>query len=220
MRVVTSIALAGALGLFGGCAGEAQDSVALPPSGTAYRALNAGDRLDVAASCRDRTAAAADGAAAAELRAVDPAALRADLDDAFALTVNQRRAVAEVCAERLPFVTPGWRFAFDRAMRVGNRFSYQTSSEKPLTLSGAVSPAPRDGRVVVRREFGRSAAYRAEIGPDGRFVLPAIRLRKMADNSFVVAFHAASSAVRKVQFSAICMDCLAGAPPPAPANQD
>jgi hypothetical protein len=41
-----------------------------------------------------------------------------------------------------------------------------------------------------------------------------LRLRKIANNTFVVAIHAPPSAVRKVYFTALCLDCLAGGPPP------
>ena len=63
MRVSLATALvAGAAGVFSGCGSEAADApVAVPSSGTAYRALNDGERLAVAASCRDRAAARADG---------------------------------------------------------------------------------------------------------------------------------------------------------------
>jgi hypothetical protein len=83
----------------------------------------------------------------------------------------------------------------------------------PLRLSGAVTPPPHGGTVVARRESGGSRAYRGRIGPDGRFALPAIRLRKVADNTFIVAIHAPPSAPHKRYFSAICLDCLAAGPP-------
>ena len=217
MRVSLATALvAGAAGVFAACGSEAADApVAVPSSGTAYRALNAGERLAVAASCRDRAAARADGVAADELGRVDAHALREQLDAAFRLTAKQRRPVAELCAERLPFVTPGLDLSFEGAKQGGDEFTYLTSSEKPLTIRGAVSPTPRRGVVVVRRAYERSTTHRARIGADGSFALPTMSLRKMANNSFVVAIHAPPSALRKVYFSAICLDCLAGAPPPS-----
>jgi hypothetical protein len=218
MRVSTATALvAGAVGVFTGCGSEAAPSpVALPSSGTAYRALNESDRLAVATSCRDRAAARADGVAAGELERVDARALRAQLDTAFRLIAEQHRPVAELCAELLPFVTPGLRLSFEGAKQGGDEFTYLTSSEKPLTIRGSVSPAPRRGAVVVRRAYERSTGHRTPIGADGSFTLPTMRLRKMANNTFIVAVDAPPSALRKAYFSAICLDCLAGAPPPRP----
>ena len=216
MQVSVAIALvAGAAGLLAGCGSEAADApVALPSSGTAYRALTDGERLAVAASCRDRVAARADGQAADELGRVDAHALRDQLDAAFRLTSEHHRPVFELCAERLPFVTPGLRLSFDGAKRSGDEFTYETRSEKPLTIRGVVSPTPRRGAVVVRRAYERSTTHRTRIGADGSFTLPTMRLRKLANNTFIVTIHAPPSAVRKVYFSAICLDCLAGAPPP------
>jgi hypothetical protein len=212
MRVpIATVLLVGAAGVFGGCA---DDPVALPASGTAYRAMDEGERLAVAASCRDRAAARAHGVAAEELGRVDARALRQQLDVTFRLTSEQRRPVAELCAERLPFVIPGLRLTFEGAKRSGDEFTYPTSSEKPLTMRGAVAPAPERGVVVVRRAYERSRTYKARIGADGSFTLPTLRLRKIANNTFVVAIHAPPSAVRKVYFTALCLDCLAGGPPP------
>ena len=206
----------GAAAMFAGCGSEAGDApVALPSSGAEYRALNDSERLAVAASCRDRAAARAEGVAAEELGRVDAHALREQLDAAFRLSSGQHRPVAELCAERLPFVTPGLRLSFEGAKQGGDEFTYLTSSEKPLTIRGAVSPTPRRGAVVVRRAYERSTTRRTRIGADGSFTLPTMRLRKMANNTFVVAVHAPPSALRKVYFSAICLDCLAGAPPPS-----
>jgi hypothetical protein len=97
LRPATVLILA-AFGAAVGCGDrEPEAPAALPPSGTAYRKLNDGDRLAVAAGCRDRAAAEADGAAAAELARVDPRELRAELDAAFALIRNQPRPVAAIC---------------------------------------------------------------------------------------------------------------------------
>ena len=217
MRVsIATAVLVAAAGLFAGCGDELADQlVALPSSGRDYRALDAGERLAVAASCRDRAAGRADGVAADELRRVDAEELRGQLDVAFSLVAEQRRSVAELCAERLPFVTPGLRLRFDGAKPGGDEYTYLTSSETPLTIRGAVSPVPRRGAVVVRRAYERSGTHTARIGADGSFTLPAVRLRKTANNTFIVAVHAPPSALRKVYFSAICLDCLAGAPPPS-----
>ncbi len=217
MRVSIATALvAGAAGVFSGCGSEAADApVPVPSSGTAYRALNDSERLAVAAGCRDRAAARAHGVAADELGRVDAHALREQLDAVFRLAPEQHRPVAELCAERLPFVTPGLRLIFEGAKQAGDEFTYLTRSDKPLTIRGTVSPAPRRGAVVVRRAYERSTPHKARIGADGSFTLPTMRLRKMANNSFIVAIHAPPRALRKVYFSAICLDCLAGAPPPS-----
>jgi hypothetical protein len=215
MKVAIATVLVCAVGVLAGCGERAAEApVALPRSGTAYRALNAGERLAVAGACRDRAAARAGRTAASELRRLDPGALRAQLDAAFRVVRNQPRPVAELCAEHLPFVTPGLTVRFDGAKDSGDAFTYETDSDVPLTIRGAVSPAPRSGEVVVRREFGSSPALRSRIGADGQFVLPTVRLRKLANNSFIVTIHAPPHAVRKVYFSAICLDCLAGSQPP------
>ena len=217
MRVSIATALVCAVSAAAvGCAdGGADERAAIPRSGTAYRALGEGERLAVAAACRDRAADRAGRVAAGELRKVDPGALRAELDLAFTLIRNQSRPVVELCANRLPFVTPGLEWRFDKAEGSGNRFTYDTQSYVPLTIRGAVSPAPREGAVVVaRRAYESSRAFRTEMGADGRFVLPTVRLREIADNTFVLAIHAPPSALRKVYFSAICLDCLAAGPPP------
>jgi hypothetical protein len=190
--------------------------VALPSSGRAYRALNAAERDAVATSCRDRAAAHARGAAARQLRSIDPDALRAQLDDAFTIIPAQRRPVVAVCAERLPFVTPGLRVSFAGARSDGgDRFTYETSSDKPLTIRGQIAPVRRGGRVLARRETGPPGRYTTSIDAHGRFVISRIRLRKIADNTFTLTIDAPPNARRNVHFSAICLDCLAGAPPPS-----
>jgi hypothetical protein len=201
------------------CGGNgAQAPVALPASGRAYRALGDADRLAVAESCRNRAAARARGAAARQLRAIDAKALRAQLDDAFTIIPDQRRRVADVCAERIPFVTPGLRLTFAGARGEGvGRFTYETNSSVPLTIRGRLTPAPRGGRVVATRETGGHGRYATSIAAGGRFVISAIRLRKIADNTFTVTIDAPPNAQRKVHFSAICLDCLAGASPPPPS---
>jgi hypothetical protein len=216
VSIATALVCAAAAAVVG-CGDRAADErVALPRSGTAYRALSDAERIAVAASCRERAADTAGRVAAGELRKVDPRALRTELDQAFRLIRDQSRPVAELCAKRLPFVTPGPELRFDGAEGGGNRFTYDTDSDVPLTIRGSVSPAPRTGAVVVaRRAYENSRPFRTEIGADGRFILPTIRLRKIADNTFVLAIHAPPSALRKVYFSAICLDCLGAGPPPA-----
>jgi hypothetical protein len=199
-----------------GCGGGAIEPAAtLPSTGTAYRALDASHRLAVAAACRDRVAAEHSGDAARQLRSVDPSALRSELDDAFAIIAAQRRSVAAVCAHVVPFVTPGIDVRFDGAKAEGDgRFTYETTSTKLLTIRGHVAPAPHGGRVVARRELGATAPYGAAIHADGSFVIPRLHLRKIADNTFTLTITALPGAVRKIHFSAICLDCLAGGAPP------
>ena len=110
-------------------------------------------------------------------------------------------------------MTPGLRLRFDGAEDSGDAFTYETESDRPLTIRGTVSP-PRGGTVTVRREFGSAKSYSGRIGRDGRFSLPTLRLRKVANNSFILSFDAPPGAPRKAYFSAICLDCLAGGPPP------
>jgi hypothetical protein len=201
-----------------GCGAERPvgEAAALPSSGRAYRALDVGHRTAVAASCRDRVAARVSGDAAHELRAIDPSMLRSELDDAFTIIADQRRPVADVCGEVAPFVTPGLDVSFDGTTDRGDGyFTHETTSDKPLTIRGRVSPPPKGGRVVARREIGSAAPYAAAIQADGQFVIPSLRLRKIADNTFTLTIHAPPHAPRKVHFSAICLDCLAGGTPPA-----
>jgi hypothetical protein len=155
------------------------------------------------------------GEAARQLRSVDPSALRSELDDAFSIIATQRRSVAEVCAEVVPFVTPGLDVSFDGAKDGGaGLVTYDTTSDKLLTIRGRVSPAASGGRIVARRELGSSAPHAAAIQADGSFVIPRLHLRKIADNTFTLTITAPPSAVRKIHFSAICLDCLAGGAPP------
>jgi len=188
---------------------------ALPSSGHAYRALNDAQRLAVAATCRERAAANRRGAATRQLHAIDLAALREQIDDAFRVIAEQRRSVADVCAEVVPFVTPGLQVSFEGAKDQGDgSFTIETTSDRRLTISGRVIPAPLRGRVIARREVGRPVRHVATVGPDGRFALPGLRLRKIADNTFTLTIEAPPNAPRKVLFSALCLDCLAGATPP------
>jgi hypothetical protein len=215
--LIGSVCLAGAA--LAGCGADRtmEPAAALPPTGTAYRALAASQRLAVAAACRDRVAAEQSGEAATQLRAVDAAALRSELDDAFAIIATQRRSTATVCAEVVPFVTPGLDVSFAGAKRGGDgSFTFETSSDKPLTIRGRVLPATSAARIVARRELGSPVPHAAAIQADGRFVIPPLRLRKIADNTFTLTITAPPNALRKIHFSAICLDCLAGgAPPPA-----
>jgi hypothetical protein len=220
LSVGISVCLCGVV--LAGCGEEAggprTSAAALPESGRAYRGLDDMRRAAVAAGCRDRAAGATRGAAARELAAIDPTVLRERLDSAYRVTVEQRRPVAAVCRETIPFVTPGLTISIDGATdNHGGTFTVQTTSDKPLTISGRVAPAGR-GRVIARRELRPVTRAGAAIGPDGRFRLPAMRLRKVADNTFTIAIQAPPHAPRAVLFSAICLDCLAGGPGQAPPS--
>jgi hypothetical protein len=218
LRPATVLILA-AFGAAVGCGDrEPEAPAALPPSGTAYRELNDGGRLAVAASCRDRAAARADGTAAKELGRVDPRALRDELDAAFALISNQPRPVAAVCDTQIPFVTPGLHLRLDGAKDGGDEFTYETDSDEPLTIRGTVSP-PRRGTVRMRRAYESATTFTAQIGHDGRFVLPTQRLRKIANNTFILSFDVPPGAPRKAYFTAICLDCLAGGAPPTSSGR-
>ena len=211
MRPVLALALL--CGALAACGDE--QPATLPASGIAYRALGDGGRLAVAESCRERAAAAAGGLAADQLGEIEAADLQEELDTHFRLRRNQRHPVAVACRERLPFVTPGLRLRFDGAEDSGDAYTYETLSDRPLRIRGTVDPAPRAGTVAARREFGGARPVSGAIGAEGTFELPAVRLQKIADNSFVVSIDAPPNAPRKVHFSAICLDCLAGGPPPA-----
>jgi hypothetical protein len=215
IALIASVCLAGAV--LAGCGADRsiEAAVTLPSSGTAYRALDVDRRTAVAAGCRDRAAAKSSGEAARQVRSVDPSALRAELDDAFAIIAAQRRSVTDVCAEVVPFVTPGLDVSLDGAKESGDgSFSDETTSDKLLTIRGRVSPAPKGGRVVARRALGSAAPHASAIQADGRFAIPPLHLRKLAENTFTLTIAASPNAPRKVRFSAICLDCLAGAPPP------
>lgn len=200
-----------------GCGDDSGDAItpaAIPVSGREYRALDAQQRAAVAASCKNRAAATARGLAGRELSAIDPMVLREELDTHYRVIVEQRRPVAEVCRELIPFVTPGLQISFDGATDVGDTFNVQTSSKTPLTMSGRVTPPAASGRVLARRELAPSDVRSANLTRDGHFKLPTARLRKVADNTFTVTVKAPPHAPRKVLFTAICLDCLTGGPPP------
>jgi hypothetical protein len=206
------VCLAGAVLAACGADRSIEAAATLPSSGTAYRALDVDQRAAVAAGCRDRVAATSSGEAARQLRSVDPFALRSELDDAFTFIAAQHRSVADVCAEVVPFVTPGLDVSIDGAKEGGDgSFSYETTSDKLLTIRGRISPAPGGGRVVARRALGSSAAHAAAIQADGRFAIAPLHLRKISENTFTLTIAASPNAPRKVHFSAICLDCLAGA---------
>jgi hypothetical protein len=62
-------------------------------------------------------------------------------------------------------------------------------------------------------ESKKTKTYTAQIADDGRFVLPTRRLRKIANNTFILSFAVPPGATRKAYFTALCLDCLAGAAP-------
>jgi hypothetical protein len=189
----------------------------LPSSGRAYRALGDAKRIAVAESCRDRAASRARGLAARQLRAVDPTTLRKQIDSFYFVVAEQNRPVADVCDEVIAFVTPGLRVTIDGAKDQGDGiFTVETASDELLTISGHIEPAPSGGHVVVRRALGSRTPHTIAVGADGRFEIPRLRLRKIADNSFTLTINAPPNAPRKLLFSAICLDCLAGATPPQP----
>jgi hypothetical protein len=217
--LIVIVCVAGAV--LAGCGGDRgiAAAVAVPSSGTVYRALDEAHRTAVAASCRDRLARHSRGLAARQLRAVDAAALRDQIDSYYYVIAEQRRKVADVCAAVIAFVTPGLRVTFDGATPRGDgAFSVETRSDKRLTISGRLDPPPAHARVVARRELGSRAPHVATVQADGRFAIAGLHLRKIADNSFTVRIDAPPNAPRKVLFSAICLDCLAGGTPPSAQN--
>jgi hypothetical protein len=154
--------------------------VALPRSGHAYRALSADDRLAVAAGCRDRAAGRARGTPERQLHAIDARALRDQLDDAFTFIPDQRRPVAEVCAQRVPFVTRGLRLGLRwRTQRRRRPLHHETNSDTPLTLRGLITRPTRRPRGRDTRA-GRPGRDTAAIDGDGAFLISRIRLRKIA----------------------------------------
>jgi hypothetical protein len=213
--LIVCLLVAGAV--LAGCGGDRsiEAPVMLPSSGTAYRALDEAQRAAVAARCRDGVAERARGLAARQLRAVDATELRDEIDSAYFVVADRHRPVADICADVIAFVTPGLGVTFDGAKDQRNgTFTFETSSDKRLTISGRIDPPPAHARVVVQRGVGPRAPHVAPIHADGRFVIARLHLRKIADNSFNVTIDAPPNAPRKVVFIAICLDCLAGGPPP------
>jgi hypothetical protein len=185
-----------------------------PATAAEYRGLSGAARLAAAAGCRDRAADKAHGQAARQIAEVDGERLRARLD--LAVDGAHKRARFErACAAIVPLVTPGLRVSFSGVTGNGITFTYPTRSDRPLTIRGRVEPAPPSGRVIARRESGPNQRFTARIDERGGFVFSDIRLRKVADNSFLLAIEAPPNAPRLVRFSAICLDCIvSGSPPP------
>jgi hypothetical protein len=187
-----------------------------PKPGTAggYRGLSDTARLAAAAGCRDRAALRAEGVAARQIAAVDEMLLRGRLDIAVA-DYREGARFDRACAATLPLVTPGLRVSFSGVTGNGIVFTYPTRSDRPLTIRGVVEPVPASGRVVARRESGPEQRVTAPIDERGRFVFRDLRLRKVADNTFLLTIEAPPNAPRLVRFGALCLDCIiSGSPTP------
>ena len=214
LRAATVLCIPVLCGALAGCgAGDEEDAPPDLAGASQYAALDDDARLAAAAHCREVIASRARGLAAEQIAAVKPELLRAELDVSAAVT--ERASFHAACATSVPRVTPGLDVSFEGVTGNGRSFAYPTRSDRPLTIRGRIHPPPQ-GRVVARREMGNPDPAPAEIGADGRFVFRDIRLRKMADNSFLLRIDAPPNAPRVVKFSALCLDCGAGAVVPAP----
>lgn len=198
-----------------GCGSEpARTSDPKPATAGVYRGLSDVARLAAAAGCRDRAARHAEGVAARQIAAVDEARLRRELDIALAGDRNRAR-FDRACAAALPLVTPGLRVRFSGVTGNGIEFAYPTRSDRPLTIRGTVEPAPTSGLVVAHRESGPKQRITAPIDERGQFVFRDLRLRKVADNTFLLTIDAPPNAPRHVRFRALCLDCIiSGSPTP------
>jgi hypothetical protein len=212
------VVLLGALtALVAGCGGDVPDAGVLRHSGAWYRAQTPAERARVAEACRAQAAAGARGRTAREqLRAIDLDELRAALDEAETIIARRRRPLAAVCRAVVPFHTPGLEVRFAGGARDGGDGTWSVSaiSTRPYTIRGRIAPARPRARVTARRMDGYTV--RGLSGPDGSFALP-VRFRRVADNTFTIALDAAPAAPRKVLFTAICLDCLAGSPSSPPS---
>jgi hypothetical protein len=209
----SAMAVAGVAGALVACGSEpARDPDPKPATAGAYLRLSDTARLAAAAGCRDRAARQAEGVAARQIAAIDQTLLRGRLD---ILTAGDRKRVRfdRACAAAVPLVTPGLRVSFAGVTGNGIVFAYETRSDRPLTIRGTVEPVPAGGQVVARRESGPEQRLTAPIDARGRFVFRDLRLRKVADNTFLLTIDAPPNAPRLVRFSAICLDCLAGGSP-------
>jgi hypothetical protein len=208
-------ALAAAGGTHAACGSDAARTPdPKPATAGVYRGLSDAARLAAAAGCRDRAARQAEGVAARQIAAVDEMLLRRELD--VALAGDRKRARFDrACAAMVPFVTPGLRVRFSGVTGNGIDFTYPTRSDRPLTIHGTVEPAPASGHVVARRETGPKQRATAPIDERGQFVFRDLRLRKVADNTFLLTINAPPNAPRHVHFSALCLDCIiSGSPTP------
>ena len=209
--IATAVDL-GALAGVAGCGAEAP--VAPPASGTAYRALDDEQRLAVAAGCQDRAAARAHGVAADQLGARRSAA--APRRARHRLSPDPRAAVprSATCTERLPFVTPGLELRFDGAGRTAATRTPTKPSPTGRSRSAASSAGPhrdrhRPARVRVRQVLPRPHRARRALRPADA-PPPEDRQQQLHPR-----LRRPPNAARKAYFSAICLDCLAGGPPPS-----
>jgi hypothetical protein len=210
------IATAAALAACGGATERTAAPDPRPADAAAYGDLPDAARAAAAAGCRDRLAERASGVAARQLASVDARLLRRELDLATSGR-GARTRFERACAEAMPLVTPGLRVSFAGVDGNGMSFTYLTNSDEPLTIDGTISPAPAGGRVLARRESGRPQPISAPIDARGHFVFRDIRLRKVADNTFLLMIQAPPNAPRLVRFSALCQDCIISGSPPPPA---
>jgi hypothetical protein len=210
------MAVAAVGGTLAACGSDPAPTDPKPATAAAYRGLSGAARLAAAAGCRDRAAGQAEGVAARQIADVDEVLLRQELDLAVADRPNRDR-FERACAASVPVVTPGLRVTFSAATGNGMVFSYPTRSDRPLTIRGTVAPVPAGGRVVARRELGRAQRLTAPIDERGRFVFRDLRLRKVADNTFLLTIDAPPNAPRLVRFTALCLDCIISGSPAAPS---
>jgi hypothetical protein len=213
---MAAAALAAVAGTLAACGSEpARAPDPKPATARVYRGLSDAARLAAAAGCRDRAARQAEGVAARQIAAVDEMLLRRELDIVVAGS-RKRARFDRACAATLPLVTPALRVSFSGVTGNGIEFTYPTRSDRPLTIRGTVEPAPAGGHVVARRESGPEQRVAAPIDERGRFVFRDLRLRKVADNTFLLTIDAPPNAPRLVRFSALCLDCIiSGSPPPS-----
>ncbi|HEX2102077.1 MAG TPA: hypothetical protein VHF51_00360 [Solirubrobacteraceae bacterium] len=206
-----------AAALVAGCGSTAPDRGVLRHSGVWYRAQPEEARTRVAAACRAEAAASARGAGAREqLRAIELDTLRDAIDDAETIIARQRRPLADVCRAVVPFHTPGLDVRFGNGARHDGdgTWSVPAISTRPYMIRGRIAPARAGTRLVARRMDGYTV--RAVTDAGGAFALR-VRFRRVADNTFTVSIDAPAAAPRKVLFTAICLDCLAGSPTPPPS---
>jgi hypothetical protein len=212
--VVAALVAAG--GTLAACGAEpARTPDPNPATAGEYKGLSDAARLAAAAGCRDRAARRAEGVAARQIADVDEGLLRERLDLAVA-DARKRARFDRTCAATLPLVTPGLRVSFAGVTGNGITFTYPTRSDRPLTIRGTVEPVPAGARVIARRESGFEQRLTATIDEQGRFVFSDLRLRKVADNTFLLTIQAPPNAPRLVRFTALCLDCIVSGSPPPP----
>jgi hypothetical protein len=221
MRSDSAAWLAGAAAMAacgGALAACGSDACADPRPATAadYRALSDAARVAASAGCRDRVSDRSEGVAARQISDVDEALLRRRLDLVIA-DLRGSHPFDRACAATLPLVTPGLRVTFSGVTGNGITFTYPTRSDRPLTIRGTIAPVPAEGRVIARRESGPEQRIAAPIDERGQFVFRDLRLRKIADNTFLLTIDAPPNAPRLVRFSALCLDCIVSGSPAEPS---